>query len=336
MGSWIRVLAVLAAIAFSAGCAHRRALTPPAPVRPTATSEPVWVVADPGIRLAKESCRLETSQPSQWVTLAGYTEVGWRDTQFTRPDHDGLFIPWEYRAELWLPPKKTEFSWGPYARFAGVDSDQPEAFENVQQYGVGFQVYPFSRGNIRKEVHSTWEAITGPLRVFFERNWQHFSGFGNEWRPRTLNRGGLEYYKALHVNETTQRRWAEFYGQAIWQSSNDFDVNYRTWVFGGAVRAGVRLADCGFLAAVSPYAVVEASRTRNDAYWWENRALLGAGIRFDPDLRRLPRAMDWLTRFVVFAEYVHAVGYFGAEPPDTIPDHDLRIGLSFAVGDFFR
>jgi hypothetical protein len=87
---------------------------------------------------------------------------------------------------------------------------------------------------------------------------------------------------------------------------------------------------------VTPYVVAESSLTENGAYAFENRLLLGAGLRLDPDLRELPKELDWLSRFVVFIEYVDAVAHYRDDPPQGTPGHDWRVGISVSVGEFFK
>jgi hypothetical protein len=272
-----------------------------------------------------------------WLTFSGNFDAGYRQTQFFEPHHDAAVGQWDSRAELWLPPFRTNLSWGPYVRVAGIVASRSPAWENawLAGPGLGFQAYPFSFPQFR-EGDSLLGKMFGPLRLFGEYNWQDYWGSENTWRPDHQVRVGAEYWKALNVNDYFSPWWLETWSGLYWQSANEFDPHYDTLVFANALRAGMRARDRGFLSAFSPYAAVESSLTGNDSYYWENRLLVGGGLRLAPSLLFLPKEWEWLNRFVIYAEYLHTAAYYRQSAPSSVPDYDVRAGVSFSIGEWYH
>jgi hypothetical protein len=286
--------------------------------------------------LAAAACvaQPDDSHPtSRYITFAGNFDAGYRKTQFFVEDHHTALGQWDTRTEVWLPPFRTKFAWGAYLRVAGVGASKAEAWENglLAMPGAGFQVYPFSA--IRSE-KSAWRRVFGPLRTFGEYNRLHYWGEENEWRPRRQIRAGMEYWRALRVNATASPWWAETWNGLWWQSANEYDSRYRGWILAGALRGGVRCAGSRVWSAVTPYAALESSLTDQRTYYWENRLLLGGGVRIAPSLDSA--SFNWLSRLVVYGEYLHAAAYYRQGAPLSVPDHDVRVGISFSFGEWYR
>jgi len=144
------------------------------------------------------------------VTVSSNVDVGGRRTQFLEPAHDAGLIQWDGRVEWWLPASAAVRSWGPYLRVAGVKSSKPEASDNawLGGPGLGFQVFPVSTSRFQKRT-SVVGRIFGPARLFAEYNRVDYWGAENVWRPKRQFRGGLDYWKALHVNDPQQAWWLE-------------------------------------------------------------------------------------------------------------------------------
>lgn len=178
-----------------------------------------------------------SNEIADWVTLSSNIDGGFRTTQFFEPAHNASLIQWDSRVELWLPPFRRKFSWGPYVRVAGVKSSGSEAWENAWfgAPGVGAQVYPFSSARLRRS-RSVVAQLLGPVRLFAEYN-------------------VLNYYDAV--------------------------------VLAAAFRGGLRSV-LGRASGVTPYFAVETSKTSHHDYYWENRLLIGGGLRFTPFLRPPP------------------------------------------------
>jgi len=61
------------------------------------------------------------------VTFPANFDGGFRKTQFFAPNYDTGVGQWDSRVELWLPPRRERFSWGPYIRIAGIAGSQSDA-----------------------------------------------------------------------------------------------------------------------------------------------------------------------------------------------------------------
>lgn len=294
------------------------------------------VVAAIALILGQSNAAGEPPQAVGWdpyITFSGNADAGFRKTQFFENDHNAAVGSWDSRLEFWMPPYRTEFSWGPYIRFAGIAASRSQPWENELSGGAGGQVYPFSLESIRE---SGVAKILGPLRVFGEYNRVDFWGKGNEWRPREQQRYGAEYWREWHVNEDKPCWWVEFWSGGWWQSANEFDSHYNSWVFANSLRAGIRKPESGLLSSITPYALIESSLTDNPAYYWENRLSLGGGLRFAPAYKSWPKGLKWLNRFVLYAEYAHEVAYYRQTAPSPIPIYDFRAGASFSIGEWYH
>jgi hypothetical protein len=137
------------------------------------------------------------------------------------------------------------------------------------------------------------------------------------------------------VNDPANPVWAEIWSGLIWHSSNEFDKDYNTLGLGNAARVGFRDPESEILSVFSPYLALESSLTENRDYYWENRLLLGAGVRFAPPLDFLPA--EWrVNRFVIYAEYLRAAAYYRDSAPSSVPDDDFRVGISLSIGEWYR
>lgn len=273
-----------------------------------------------------------------WLTVAANLDAGYRRTQFFDPHYNTAVFQWDSRVELWLPPFRYKFSWGPFLRVAGIKGSKSEAWQNawLSGPGAGFQIYPFSMRRFQAR-ESKIGKVFGPLRVFGEYNLMDYWGSENQWRPRRQTRAGLEYWKASNVNSLSNVCWREIWNGLYWQSSNEFTPNYDTLVFANALRLGLRKPHSGAISTLSPYVAIESSRTKNTAYYWENRLLFGGGIRFSPSLvRATGQKESVLTRIVVYGEYLNTGAYYGVTAPSAVPRFEVRAGISANIGKWYR
>ncbi len=290
-----------------------------------------------------------------WLTFAAnIQEGGYRKTDFYQSDYNlGIFI-WEGRAEAWLPPHN-EFSWGPYVKFAGVTQSNTVAYPNglLGAPGFGFQLYPFSVAPLRKAGSKTG-AVLGPVRLYAEYNRIKFLGAENVWRPTSQVRGGVEYWNAINVNALSSPWWLETWNGLFWQSSNEFTPHYGSLVFGNAWRSGIRRPGRDALSMITPYVALQSSKTKYDRagtqncafdsptagpnpcdFYWENGLMLGGGVRFAPPLPSGGN-VGWVSRFVIYGEYLDTVTYYGPSAPPSTPRYDLRFGVSASFGDWYK
>ena len=270
-----------------------------------------------------------------WITISANLDFSQRTTNFFESGYDTSLFQGDSRVEFWIPPWEKGLAWGPYIRVAGLASNRSAAWENAWMAGpgFGFHVFPFSHPALN-DPDSLANKIFGPLRLFAERNHLDYLHDENEWRPDVQTRVGADYWRAINVNDTREPLWAEIWSGLFWQSANEFDDDYDSVIFGNAVRGGFRLPEAGVLSMLTPYAVLESSLTDNAEYFWENKLVAGVGLRLTPLIRKPTR--DWLTRLVVFAEYLEVVDYYRQEGPSGTPDHDFRAGVSLSIGEWYR
>lgn len=292
----------------------------------------------------------------KWLTVsANISEAGYRRTQFSDPHYDTSVFQWDSRGEIWLPPFRDKFSWGPYVRLAGIAGSRNDAWQNafLAAPGIGFQVYPLSYWRFQSR-HNKAAKLFGPLRFFAEYSRTNYWGTENRWRPRSQSRIGFEYWKAVNVNEPSRYWWVEIWNGLYWQSSNEFTDKYNTVILANAWRSGIRKTHSGILSTITPYLAFESSRTKYDYtgnnnctfaatnsnpcdFYWENRFLVGGGLRFAPSLIKLGyKNRAWLTRFVVYGEYLNTAAYYGPTAPSSVPRFDFRVGLSVSIGQWYK
>ncbi len=291
-----------------------------------------------------------------WFTFAGnIAEAGYRKTQFFDHNYNTAVFQWEARAEFWLRPSRDKFSWGPYIRVAGIAGSKSDAWQNawLGVPGVGFQVYPLSSWRFQRS-SSILGKMFGPLRMFGEYNWTHYWGSNNSWRPRRQTRVGFEYWKALNVNEPSRFWWVEIWSGLYWQSSNEFTYDYKTVKLGNAWRSGIRKRHNRVMSTITPYLALDSSRTKYDYagtnhcifiattpnpcdFYWENRLLIGGGLRYAPSLVKFEyQYRAWLNRLVVYGEYLTTVAYYGPSAPPSVPRFDVRVGVSTTIGQWYK
>lgn len=285
-------------------------------------------------------------------------DAGYRKTQFFSPHYNTALLQWDSRFEIWLPPFRDRFSWGPYLRIAGIKGSQSDAWQNawLGGPGAGLQVYPLSSWRFQGP-DSLAGKIFGPLRIFAEYNFTNYWGQVNSWRPRNQTRTGLDYWKAVNINEPQRLWWTEIWNGLYWQSANEFTDRYDSVILANAVRLGIRKPHAGAISTITPYLALESSRTKYHYsgtsgcifaqpggvpnpcdFYWENRLLTGAGLRFAPRLTKFGYGEQaWLSRFVVYGEYLNtAKYYYGLSAPSPIPRYDVRIGISANIGHWYR
>lgn len=281
---------------------------------------------------------LETSRIGigDWLSISANLDLSYRKTQFYQPGHETTMFQWDTRADFWLPPGRDDFSWGPYVRLSGVESNRPYEFENNwgARPGYGFQVYPFSSQEMRQSENPIMQWLW-PLHAFVEYSDVYYKEDEHSWRPDHQLRAGLDYWKEINVHDLSQPYWAEIWNGLIWNSTNGFDENYNTLIFANSFRFGLRKPDAGIVSTFSPYAILESSLSENSEYAWENRLLGGGGIRFCLPRHCLSPDWQWLDRFVIYTEYLVPLAYYRSSAPGSAPDHDFRIGVNLVIGEWW-
>jgi hypothetical protein len=65
------------------------------------------------------------------ITVSSNLDGGYRKTQFFSPHYNTALLQWDSRIEIWLPPFRDKFSWGPYLHIAGIKGTQNDAWQNA-------------------------------------------------------------------------------------------------------------------------------------------------------------------------------------------------------------
>jgi hypothetical protein len=272
-------------------------------------------------------------------TFSANLDASYRKTQLYKSNDNARVFQGDTRLDLWLPPFRDEFSWGPFVRFGGVASNRNYEWENNwgAKPGAGLQIYPFSSRSMKEDsdLYHNLSKIFGPLHLFAEYDAIDYSGRENSWRPDELVRIGADYWNEWYVNDTRYPWWAENWNGLIWHSTNGFDKDYKTLIFANSLRFGIREPDAGLASMFTPYLAAESSLSENGDYAWENKLLIGGGIRFAPPIKFLSPQLN-ITRFVVYAEYVVPAAYYRSSPPSSTPDHDFRAGINIYIGEWWH
>jgi hypothetical protein len=313
---------------------------------------------------AQQSESASESKPSnfigigKWVTFtANFPEAGYRKTDFFAPAYNTSVFQWDSRVAFWLPPSPVNFSWGPYVRLAGIAESQTAAYPNawLGGPGVGFQIYPFSSRRFQQPTSMTGKVL-GPLRLFAEYARTDYWGAANTWRPRRQTQIGLDYWKAVNVNNPDHAWWLEVWNGAYWLASNEFTSAYDSVQVASSWRSGIRTPHTAILSALTPYFAIQSSRTKYDRagtrgcvfasptagpnpcdFYWENGLVVGGGIRVAPSLCKTKyKEHEWLSRFVVYAEYLDTATYYGPAAPSSVPRYDIHAGVSASLGNWYN
>jgi len=300
----------------------------------------VWIET-PAAGGAQETAPV--SRDDAAVTFPANLDGDFRKTQFYAPSYNTGVGQWDSRIEFWLPPGRNKFSWGPYVRIAGIAGSQSDAWQNewIAAPGAGLQMFPFSKAQFR-DPRSKVGAILGPLRVFGEYNFVDYWGASNTWRPRNQVLAGLDYWKAVHVNDSSGAWWTEIWNGLYWQNSNEFTDRYDSVVFANSVRLGVRAPNLGALSTLTPYLLAQSSRTKYDYagqstdFYWENALIGGGGVRVAPPLHADVERSQGVTRLAIYGEFLDTARYYGSTAPATVPRYDIRAGVSLSIGDWFK
>ncbi len=271
-------------------------------------------------------------------TISANMDSSYRTTNFIEEKRNTIISFIDNRFELWFPPFKRTFSWGPYLRLSVISSNHKHVAENawLAKPGIGFQLYPFSYFTKKNWAIKTLLEQLGPLRLFVEYNKIDYWGKNNQWRPDEQTRFGFDYYREINVNKITKAWWLETFHMLTWSSANEFDSDYDSLLFANSIRMGIRIPGLSLLSIFTPYFILESSLSENSSYHWENKLQGGGGIRLTPDLRFMPKFLCWIKRFVIYTEYIDVFTYYHSSPKSNIPSYDFRCGISISIGDFYK
>jgi hypothetical protein len=226
----------------------------------------------------------------------------------------------------------------PYIKLAFAHSNRDEnPWESTLVYGVGLQSRPLLAISTLKRIG--WLSWISGARFYAEYLKHEFLRNDAPWFPDYDARAGAEIWREFNVDLSSEamnpsiwynRLWGELWWDGSYRSTNFFAKSYDSWTTGLVVRVGWRLLKPNLGGHrdifLMPYLLGELTASRW-GYFWENRCILGFGLRVMPFQHAESK---WLRRLRIYAEYQGVVKYFRDQPSSLTPDEDVRIGLSFS------
>lgn len=272
-------------------------------------------------------------------TIAGWGETRWilNPSYFAREPLLKRLLPRPY---LKLTPSASGRSYPPENTFVG---------------GLGAELRPLERIDFLGE--RPWMEWIQSLRLYGEYLDMRELKRKEEWRSNHDVRAGADIWKEWGITEQQSRfpfigfpgggiltsqevsdekigsrsnqaspLWGELYGNLAFYKTNFFTGDYRSAFFVTTGKLGVKL-----LPGVMPYLTAEIDAS-GKPFFWENRAIVGAGLRFMPMIRMGSSSLY----LRIFVEYTQTIDYFRGNPHVHLqqrghtPHHDIRIGINFS------
>ena len=308
----------------------------------------------------------------KWFAVSSSLDGGYRETQFFMRHYNTGVFQWDSRVELWPPPFQKDHHWGPYLRVAGIAGSEPNAWQNGWLGGPGFgvQLYPFPSflGPVRMFAEYNFTQYWGQDHPGQTTSWrprnQARAGV-DYWKAVNVNAPEhywwLELWNGLYwqsANEFTDR-----YDSIIFANSGRFGIR-KASKNSNDQDGNDKKKKISVLSTITPYIAVESSRSKYDYaggksagcfvppdqdpqdrqnpnnpcdYFWENRLLVGGGLRFAPRLGKLDtKNKGWLSRFVIYGEYLNTITYYGPAAPPSFPRFDKLVGVSANIGNWYK
>lgn len=255
-----------------------------------------------------------------------YSRYNFTDLKNPYDGIDGFTV---FRLGVWFDRGRRV---GMFADAIPVVTTEPEFFfQRHVQFNAGVQWYPISPpgGSVSR--------LLRPVRLFAQVSKR--AAYDNPDHvdlEETDVEAGFDYY---FDNLFEASPIAAFlFTTLTWRTTNFSFDGYDAVLWSGNVTAGPKIAlGASFLV---PYAVADWTYSpKYDSRFFENFLRAGGGARWYP----LPKSgkpagfgTDLARRLHVFAEAVQNVAWLGDDPPGHVEGHDIRVGVAFATGGFFR
>jgi hypothetical protein len=255
-----------------------------------------------------------------------YSRYNFTDLKHPYDGIDGFTV---LRLGVWLDRGRRV---GVFADVLPVVTTEPEFFfQRHVQFNAGAQWYPLSPPG------GTAGRLLRPVRLFAQVSRRvTYDNPDQVDLEETDVEAGFDYY---FDNLFEASPIAAFLFTTLTYRTTNFSFDgYDGLLWSGNVTAGPKIA----LGASSlvPYAVADWTYSpRYESRFFENFFRAGGGARWYP----LPKqgrpagfGTDLARRLHIFAEVVQNVAWLGDAPPEGVEGHDIRIGVAFATGGFFR
>ena len=235
---------------------------------------------------------------------------------------------WIYGKVVWdrldMGGKNRHLPLGIYVSGTIVNSNQNKPWENNYVLGFGVEKYLFDGTKGIPSIIRNLRLYAEYLKIGYTKE------KAEEWVPDSDIRFGFDIYKdyGLGRGQTHKIFWHELWLNVCWQKTNFYMEDYKSLTASCNYKIGFRLPK-GIQVSLMPYLVNEVSWSARHDFFWQNRALLGIGLRLMPFQAA---EFDLWNRFKIFTEYLRVVASFKDVPPFDTPEFDLRIGIVFSVG----
>ena len=201
-------------------------------------------------------------------------------------------------------------------------------WEDRIDYGLGLEWRPFKNFKFPENsvlnylFHLRFYSVY--LKTEFLKNGKQYG-----WFPKNDLRFGSELYRECNLYQSKRTPfWSELWADFSWRRSNFVNDEFETWSFSVVPKIGMKLFS--EQSVFMPYITGELSAT-GEKEAWQNRVLVGAGIRSMPFGKTEKLAGTLLQGMRIYIEGNYALVYLKNEAVVGTPDHDIRIGITYVI-----
>ena len=270
---------------------------------------------------------------SKYHLIQIFGDASIKKTSFYQKNYNGsgfwmegrFFFP---RFSTLIDSKKDAFPF-PDLYFTSIIKDQKSLdWEDRIDYGGGVEWRPFKNfedftGVATWLYHMRFYAVY--LKTKFLRYQREF-----DWRPTNDFRYGIEVYRECNLyNGSKSRFWSELWSDFSWRKSNFVVNDFQTWTFSIVPKWGIKIFPDNL--SIMPYITGELSVTSRELEFWQNRALVGFGVRTMPFKNTVNLTGTFLKGMRIYVEGNFVVAYLKDAPPSGTPDYDVRLGITYVI-----
>jgi len=232
----------------------------------------------------------------------------------------------ELKFAYWLDKSK---SLSPYLFAIPTFTSESEFWwqKNVQ-IGFGLQFHPFINPKVAKHFGSV--NYLRSIRFYALGAWKYYYDKPEAVEPEDTDiQIGVDYYYDSLFDRDSNALEIVAWTNGGFRQTNFLLDDYNAFLWMGNVKMGREIAR-NSESILLPYAVVDWTYApKYEEQWWDNKLLLGAGIRW-----YLSRNSQ--RRFYIYGEYLHNAAWLGDKPGGSVEGADFRVGFGFSTGGFFK
>lgn len=256
----------------------------------------------------------------KYLLFIGVGDWSYRDTNIYLEDY-GFIGGWNSARIVWYG----EFlPFGIYITGVIAQSNYYKPWENNYVFGIGVEKYVFEDIEPVSGLPKNIRFYLEYLRIGYTKE------KAEEWIPSYDIRAGLDVYKDYGIGKDKIQKllWGEVWANFAWQKTNFYIKDYNSLAAGLNIKAGLRLPkNTSF--SLMPYCVADISWVGRHDFYWQNRGLIGVGVRIMPFAKA---NFDLWNRLKIFAEYFFSVVYLKEKASEEIPGYDFRVGITYSIG----